>query len=177
MPSVAVLLAKSDLIYGPRQPGGPSRREAGDVRQDVSELLPVAFELGRKSGFFEVSIGEFYLEDGKNRLASIQPNGVAGPIFFSVACFLTDHQQVLEQERQVVEAALRKAEDRLASLQSWPEFIRRLFLQNKIAKVQAERDGLRRQSDAYRERAHEVAEELGRLWQWLQPTLWGGRPR
>jgi hypothetical protein len=171
LPSVAVLLAKSDVLYEQHASGYRPRRDPDEVRHNVWELLPAAFDLGWKSGFFQVSIGEFTRQDGKNRLTAIEPNGVAGPIFFAVACFLADHQQVLHGERQMIEAEHKKAVERRISLGRWPAFIR-WFLQEKIAKVHAELARMDAQLQAYNERLDALAEELSVLWQWLRPKLW-----
>jgi hypothetical protein len=171
LPSVAVLLAKSDMLY---KQGVPCR-DPDKIRQDVWELLPAAFDLGWKSGYFPVSIGEFTKQDGENRLIALHPNGVAVPIFFAVACFLKDHQQVLHMELQMIAADRKKVVERHTFLNKWPKFIR-WFLQGRIAAVQAELDVMNTQIRAYDERLHVLTEELCDLWQWLRPALWS-RPR
>lgn len=172
LPSVAVLLSKSDVLYESHQHEQRPRRDPDDVRQDVRGLLPAAFGLGSKSGFFQVSIGSFATEDGTNRLTAVRPDGVAAPVFFAVACFLTDHHLVLRDERDMIEAQRKKALARRDSLQSWPPFIQRWFLQRKIDDVKAALDRMEKQLRAYHERSADLTAELKLLWEWLRPELW-----
>jgi hypothetical protein len=167
LPSVAVLLTKSDRVSGqPRKPG--------EVRQNVQALLPVAFDLGHKSGFFPVSIGEFVTEDGTSRLAAIDPNGVAGPVFFAVACFLADHQEVLRGERLKIETSRRLALAQRDRLRRWPLFIQRYFLQWKIDELNAALDRMDSQLRAYGKRLKALAAEEQILREWLRRELWKG---
>lgn len=163
LPSVAVLLTKSDQISEPA--GKP-----GEVQQSVRALLPVAFELGHKSGFFPVSIGEFVTEDGTSRLAAIDPDGVAAPVFFAVACFLADHQVVLRGEQQRIEASRAKVLAQRERLQRWPLFIQRYFLQWKIDELTAALDRKDSQLRAYGSRRKALTGEEQILREWLRPA-------
>jgi hypothetical protein len=165
LPSVAVLLTKSDTISKPRG-------EPGEIQQNVRDLLPVAFGLGHKSGFFPVSIGEFVIEDGTSRLAAIDPDGVAAPVFFAVACFLADHQVVLHSERLRIETSRGQALAQRDRLRRWPLFIQRLFLQWKIDELTAVLDRMDSQLRAYGKRLAALAGEEQILREWLRPALW-----
>jgi hypothetical protein len=173
LPSVAVLLAKSDIL---NQPEHRLRRDPREVQQDVRELLPAAFGLGQKSGFFQVSIGAFTTEDGTSRLTAIEPDGVAAPVFFAVASFLADHQLVLRSERQLIEADRERAAAYRLRLENWPLFVQRWFLQRKLEDNQAELNRMDEQLRAYDKRSGDLAQEQQILWGWLQPALWT-RPR
>jgi hypothetical protein len=165
LPSVAVLLTKSDTITGPG-------RKPGEIKENVRALLPVAFDLGGKSGFFPVSIGEFVTEDGTSRLAAIGPDGVAAPVFFAVACFLADHQVVLRGELQRIETSRRDAQAQRDRLHRWPPFIQRYFLQWKIDQLTAVLDRMDSQLRAYGARVKALAAEEQILREWLRPALW-----
>jgi hypothetical protein len=99
----------------------------------------------------------------------MRPDGVAAPVFFAVACFLADHQLVLHDEREMIEAEREKALARRDWLHTWPPFIQRWFLQPKIDHVKAALDRMDRQLRAYHERSADLTAELRLLREWLKP--------
>jgi hypothetical protein len=172
LPSIAVLLAKSDVLYEWHRRERRPRRDPGEVRQNVLDLLPTAFGMGEKSGLFQVSVGEFVVDNGTNRLIGIEPDGVAAPLFFAVACFLADHQKVLRSEQQRIQDEWEKARAQRVRWESWPPLAQRLFLQRKLADIKAVLDRMEGQLRAYNERSDDLTQERELLWEWLRPALW-----
>jgi hypothetical protein len=125
LPSIAVLLTKSDLIDGRT---GSTPRTFHDVHAEIRELLGLAFRPPAAVGIFPVSVFGA-AQDDEMATVGVDLHGVADPMIFAVGWFLKARQFGVDRQQEQTIAARQHAEHYLNELTSKPPITRWLARQ------------------------------------------------